>query len=235
MKHAKHLAMFLLANLAIISLCSSAYDIKNLSGFKCPGITKMNFAIRLNEKNIVECFSINGQECATFSDDNVCRNYIESNISNLKPRQCSVGSKSRWCKEGRKFYFKRWMCHDETGLTTGIRLNTNGQLECISKNGRDCSWGELGNRLCQKVKKCKATRRRIKPLTCGNGHTRVWGHNGYRFAASHWCKKGFAFYFYTGHWLCKRRTGISTPLRLAINGDIECLSKNKRDCLIKFT
>ena len=123
------------------------------------------------------------------------------------------------------------MCHEETGLKTGIRLSRNGQVECISKNGKDCVWGELGNKICQKLKTCRKTRRTIKRLSCGNDFKRIWGHNGYRFPTGHWCKKGFAFFFYTGHWLCKPRTGLSTPVRLAINGDIECISKNGKSCI----
>jgi len=222
--------MFLVVLLGCITFCSSAYNLKNLNGFKCPKVTRMNQAIRLNEKLEVECFSINGSQCAGFTGERSCRTYIKYNINKLRAIRCPKESNEGWCIKARKFYFNRWMCRDETGLNTGIRLSSTGRVQCLSKSGKDCAWGAYGNKLCQMVKKCPKTRRKIIPLTCGNNHKKVWSHTGYHFATGHWCKTGFAFYFYSGNWLCKRQTGISTPVRLAIDGEIECLSKNKRDC-----
>ena len=50
MKQLRHLAIFLIVLLVKVSLCSSAYNLKELSGFKCPGITKINTAIRVTRK-----------------------------------------------------------------------------------------------------------------------------------------------------------------------------------------
>ena len=229
MKQSKHLAMFILALLASISICSSAYNIQGLSGFKCPGVTKLNSAVRLNEKNEVQCFSINGSDCATFSNDQDCRSFVENKVSKLLPVTCGKKD-SGWCKDANKFFFKKWLCNEVTGLKTGIKLSKNGDVQCLSKNGKDCVWGDLGNKLCKKIQHCSKTRKRMKKLTCGKEHAKIWGHTGYNFPTGHWCKKGFAFYFYTGHWLCKSRTGIATPVRLADNGDIECLSNDRRNC-----
>jgi len=237
MKHEKHLAMFLVVLIISVSLGSCAYDFKRLNGFKCPGITKLNQAIRLNEKNRIECFSINGNECASFSNDQTCRQFIENHISRLVPVTCGEGNRNSsgspsWCIEAEKFYFNRWLCYKETGIKTGIRLSRNGNVQCLSKNGRDCVWGDYGNKICKKIKYCTKTQRRMKRLTCGSEKfKKIWGHNGYLFAFEHWCKKGFAFYFYTGNFLCRKTTGISTPIRLAINGDMECLSNNRRKCI----
>jgi len=38
------------------------------------------------------------------------------------------------------------------------------------------------------------------------------------------CRKAFAWYKYTGDWLCKSKTNINTPVRLSSTGEIECLS-----------
>jgi hypothetical protein len=237
MKHEKQLALFLVVLIIYFSLGSCVYDIKRLNGFKCPGITKLNKAIRLNEKNRVECFSLNGNECATFSNDRSCRQFLDNNMSRVVPVKCGSGNRNgsgspSWCSEAERFYFNRWLCYEETGIKTGIRLSRNGNVQCLSKNGRDCVWGNYGNKVCRKIKYCRRTQRMMRQLTCGSQKfKKVWGHNGYLFAYDHWCKKGFAFYFYTGNFLCRQSTGMSTPIRLAINGDMECLSKNRKDCI----
>ena len=76
--------MFLVVLLGCITFCSSAYNLKNLNGFKCPKVTRMNQAIRLNEKLEVECFSINGSQCAGFTGERSCRTYIKYNINKLR-------------------------------------------------------------------------------------------------------------------------------------------------------
>lgn len=59
------------------------------------------------------------------------------------------------------------------------RVNKAGDVECASYNGRDCLWG---------LNKKQVFFDRIKPLACGEHHTRVWGGPGYDNPA-HWCHK----------------------------------------------
>jgi len=72
----------------------------------------------------------------------------------------------------------------------------------------------------------------MKKLKCGSQHRRIWGHNGYFFPHNHWCKKAFAYFRYTGQFLCKSRTGLNTPVRMSIDGNIQCLSKEGKNCIL---
>jgi len=102
---------------------------------------------------------------------------------------------------------------------------------CISFNGKSCLWGNMGNKVCKRVRWCKKTRKRLRPLICGPKHKKIWGHDGYRFPSGHWCKRAYAFFKYTGVWHGVKNTRVQTLLRMTRKGDVGCISPNKRDCV----
>jgi len=68
------------------------------------------------------------------------------------------------------------------GYTSPMRLNEDGNVECLSYNGRDCEWSysySIGNDLS------KIDINRLNPLICGEDHRRIWGTDGYY--EGHWC------------------------------------------------
>jgi hypothetical protein len=88
------------------------------------------------------------------------------------------------CK-GRKEYSSQWKCLP--GIPTPVRINTGGDLECMSQNNRDCLW--KGNDAeCNKL--LAAPPGDLKPLACGAMHKKEWGGTGYD--GGHWCQKGLA-------------------------------------------
>jgi hypothetical protein len=88
------------------------------------------------------------------------------------------------CK-GRKEYSTQWKCLP--GIHTPVRINSGGDLECMSLNNRDCLW--KGNDA-----ECKtllaSTPENLKPLACGAMHKKEWGGTGYD--GGHWCQRGLA-------------------------------------------
>jgi len=76
-----------------------------------------------------------------------------------------------------------WMC--ENNLTSPIRINANGDPECMSTNGRDCWWTNNNNECLAAIAQPP---RPIIPLACGDMHNRVWGGTGYD-NPNHWCYK----------------------------------------------
>lgn len=71
-----------------------------------------------------------------------------------------------------------WKCIN--GLGAPMRLNSDGDVECLSQNNRDCMWGgECHTKL-------NTDPQSIKPLACGAMHLRTWGSSGYE-NYNHWC------------------------------------------------
>jgi len=228
------LSFFIL--LLLVNKSHSKYNINNLFGFRCKGATKLRIAIRVNNKNKLECLSTDGKKCSgPFNSDQECRSKIMSSIRRLKLVQCEasqIEKKGHWCKRAHRYFFKKWHCQKETGLRTGVKLDPNsGHAMCISFNGKDCLWGKFGKKICKKLKWCKKTQARLKPLMCGTKHKIIWGHDGYSFPSAHWCKRTYAFFKYTGAWYGKKNTGLSTLVRMTNKGEIGCISPNKRDCV----
>ena len=62
-----------------------------------------------------------------------------------------------------------------------VRLNDNGDVECMSANAHDC----LGIYDANILKHPPPVN---KPLVCGEAHRKEWGYTGYE-AEWHWCKK----------------------------------------------
>jgi hypothetical protein len=208
-------------------------------GFKYKRITGIDVPIRLNRNMEVECLSFNGRDCewGKVTGDAQCGTYINSNSQRIQPLVCGAmhnkihgspgyGAPGHWCEIGRKFYFEKWHCSDETGIYMVLKFDSvTKNLECLSENGRDCV---TGAEACQKAQtsSCKN-----KPLVCGSQHVSVWGgENPYFVDVDHWCKKGNAWFTGETQWFCGGIIGIDTPIRYNSNGDVECFSYNARDC-----
>jgi len=75
-----------------------------------------------------------------------------------------------------------WTCLP--GMPSPMRKNDDGDVECMSTNARDCLWSSEAG--------CQQTLARppgnIRPLVCGDGHTRQWGGPGYD-NPGHWCAR----------------------------------------------
>jgi hypothetical protein len=78
-----------------------------------------------------------------------------------------------------------WACVD--GMSSPLRVNENGDVECLSIDGRNCMWSG----------KCDMTLKNIpdnvNPLACGASTKSLWGTDGYS-DPKHWCAKGRAFF-----------------------------------------
>jgi len=102
---------------------------------------------------------------------------------------------------------------------------TNGDVQCMSLNGKDCLWG--GN--------CRTklgTSGKIIPLTCGEDHLKKWGETGYD-NKEHWCARSKEYFLAKlsvekNPWKCI--LDYTSPIRMT-NGDVQCMSLNGKDCL----
>lgn len=74
-----------------------------------------------------------------------------------------------------------WTC--EGNANTPFRVNRySGNTECMSVNAKDCLVAHP--RSCESIR--ASPPRRLKPLSCGKNHMKVWGMTGYE-GAGHWC------------------------------------------------
>jgi hypothetical protein len=112
-----------------------------------------------------------------------------------------------------------WSC--VAGIDCPIRMNSLGDIECMSTDGQNCLWtsGQCASTLASTPSSS------IRPLTCGANHKNLYGITGYEDPV-HWCFKGWES---LKPWLCI--PDITSPMRLNPLGNPECLSNNARDCL----
>ena len=208
--------------LQAIMLVNSIYKINELYGFKCYGITKIDTPIRLTSNNEIECLSINGLTCAkNLDNEEKCRQFVKENIYKAKFVRCKnmrIIDKKNVCFKAKNFFFKQWKCYNHTGIRAALRINQKtGKVKCLSFNGKTCVQGNNALNLC----KIHTNLKKI-PLTCGKNtmknHRKL-------------CNKAFAWYKFTGDWLCKSKTNINTPIRLGPKGKIECLSRDGVNCI----
>lgn len=75
----------------------------------------------------------------------------------------------------------KWTC--QGNANTPFRVNRqNGNTECMSMNAKDCLVAHP--RSCEKLR--ASPPKKLKPLSCGKEHMKVWGMTGYQ-GAGHWC------------------------------------------------
>lgn len=74
-----------------------------------------------------------------------------------------------------------WVCNGRDNVP--LRVNNNGDVECMGSNGRDCDWK-------QNIDECNNLIRNhtyeVNPLSCGNMHKKYYGITGYE-DPNHWC------------------------------------------------
>ena len=206
----------------------------SLHGFKCFPETQINTPIRINLKNQIECFSVNGQNCVEgINSLALCKDLVAAKRNTLKPVVCSDKDNAKWCVLARKFFRRQWHCPNDTSLEVAVRIKSNGDIECLTKNGKDCFHGSTAQRACLHANKCDKFNKRMKRLKCGKEHKRYWGHNGYFFANEHWCKKAFAYFKFTDDFIFPDSINLSTAVRINKNGDIACISNDGKNCVWK--
>ncbi len=127
-----------------------------------------------------------------------------------------------------------WKC---VGDLTSPMTRINGEVACLSYNGKDCAWSA-----CKNGKPILINFFKPKPLICGADHKAKYGSTGYN-NPEHWCSK-----------VDKLIPGAPAPVPVAaaqaqtqtqydwkcigdikapmtrINGEVACLSYNNRDC-----
>jgi hypothetical protein len=232
MKQVCLLTIFLILMNTMI-LCSSLstavakLDLNNLSGFKCYGVTKLDSPIRVNAAGQIECFSIDGKECAgSLNNDIKCREFVTRNKASLKPIVCSkkdLKTKGHFCHKAKNFFFKRWHCPDETGLNMAVKFSKKFGVKCLSKDGRNCLTGHKAMKQCHWANICGKKKLNIyfTPKKCKSKD----------FKAGDWCAKGFAYFRHTGDFLCHSVTGLEMAVKLSKKGKVQCLSKDGKECL----
>jgi len=76
-----------------------------------------------------------------------------------------------------------WKCF--AGIPSPMRRNEDGDIACMSYNGKDCLWGN--DDTCRNLL-VNANRGAINPLVCGGHHAQQWGGPGYD-NPGHWCAR----------------------------------------------
>jgi hypothetical protein len=75
---------------------------------------------------------------------------------------------------------RKWRC-GVSGLNTPVSIAADGNVQCMSTNGKDCWWGKCRGKSVPRHGK-------LRPLVCGAMHKKKWGGNGYK-SKGHWCNK----------------------------------------------
>ena len=153
------------SSLSSLSL-TKGLDLMDLNGYKCFGVTKMDTPIRITPSGGIECFSTDGRVCANyFKHDVACRQFVAKYKKQSNPIQCNkydLKDKKHWCYKAKKFFFKKWHCPDETGLSVAIKFSKKMKLKCMSsKDGKKCLKGKAAMNRCKSVNYCLKLIKRI--------------------------------------------------------------------------
>lgn len=121
-----------------------------------------------------------------------------------------------------------WRC-GITSVSSPMSKNANGDVQCMSTNGKDCIVKTPKEECRKLIKKPPSD---IKPLVCGEAHKKYWGSTGYD-SPTHWCSvaKSLIPDNPTG-WNCGIG-GKTMPLSKTMKGDIQCMSTDGKNCIVK--
>lgn len=128
-----------------------------------------------------------------------------------------------------------WNCNAMKDIGIIIRYY-HGNIECLSTNAIDCIWGAKFDE-CGALVSLFGFDKYI--LACGEMHKRIHGTIGYGFP-NHWCEKAAKRYYpfvkhpITSSWRCDLLKLLGVIVRY-VDGDIECLSHNGKDCIWNTT
>ena len=178
----------------------------------CENETGIKTGVRVDfqTKNI-ECLSENGTECH-WNDFGACMRTIGNprNCRFIKPLRCGsdyvkshgnpnpyYAASNHWCKLANTWFFgaSEWICGgNDYGQNTPFRYNENGDIECFSIDGKECSWGNGTGKTC--IDYIKNNLKNINPLICGSMHKMIYGGDGYE-NEGHWCRDLMDKFVYT--------------------------------------
>jgi len=149
-----------------------------------------NVPIRINSAGNVECMAPDGANCLWSVDG--CAATLASPPSNLNPLSCGpahyalygitgYADPTHWCFIGWEA-MKPWLCLPS--LTSPVRLNPEGNVECLATDGKNCEWGSVS---CSEIIVADPSGVAGQdPLVCGADHDSIYGITGYD-DTSHWC------------------------------------------------
>lgn len=93
------------------------------------------------------------------------------------------GLRNRWTAQGGSGNIHNWQII--AGLGCPMRVDPeSGNVQCLSYDGVSCEWNYV-SRNGQDLSKIDTSR--VKPLSCGDDHLRMYGGDGYS-AGNHWCR-----------------------------------------------
>jgi hypothetical protein len=172
-----------------------------ISSIEVKGIPKVDNDTSKNYRDASKCifkgYTKQGDACVSSNGN---PSYSTSGLAGYSPESLNNWLKALWYRNGGNDKSKservvvndfisrtssNWNCN-LNGMPAPIRSGPGGEIECMSRNGRDCLWDQQN---------CQSNIARFgqnpvvnTPLICGEMHNRVWGGTGYD-NPNHWCKK----------------------------------------------
>jgi hypothetical protein len=107
--------------------------------------------------------------------DSGMSSYVYSTNGTLLPHASTDGTQNR--RETFVDDISKWTCIP--GVDVPVRRNAVGDIECMSSDGRNCSWGGCATKSATPVQP-------LQPLACGATHNSLYGGTGYD-NPNHWC------------------------------------------------
>jgi hypothetical protein len=214
--------------------------------------------IRWNNNGDIECMSKDAIGCMWKNSTSDCNALASEPPSKLQPLVCGAmhsamhgepgySKPDHWCTKGRRVFAaatvgvlttsllppSAWRCVAGVRDVVPVRLNKEGDIECMAENGQDCMW-RPDFRMCNAL--ASAPLGNLQPLACGRMHEVVKGGTGYT-DPDHWCYRGRQAMSTpmalpsppVTPWRCA--DDILTPFRLNKNNDVECMSQDARWCM----
>jgi len=156
-----------------------------------PGI---DVPLRENVNGDIECMATDGANCL-WNAGNCAGVLAQYATATLEPLTCGANHRAlygipgyddstHWCYKGWEFLYP-WLCLP--GQTCPMRLNSKGNVECLSSDGANCAWGSVSCTV--KTEYDASSFSPQNPLACGAAHMALYGMNGYS-STTHWCYNG---------------------------------------------
>jgi hypothetical protein len=110
-----------------------------------------------------------------------------------------------------------YKCHGATRMSTPIRINLSGNIECLSTDGKICAGNFKNDIECRKF--VAKNKRNAKPVVCNANDLKD---------KKHWCYKAKKFFF--KKWHCPHETGLAHAVKLTKKFRVKCLSPDGKRC-----
>ena len=151
------------------------------------------------------CISFNGKDCLWGKKGRkVCNKlpHCKKTQERIKPLRCGDDHKTFWGNTGYNFpsthwckkafaFFKfndKWYHKSQTGISTLIKLESNGDVSCISQSGKDCIWGINDKYQANAIERKLSGIKSLRSITCGKKLKKYTGKTGFE-NINHWCSK----------------------------------------------